>query len=317
MKKLLSISFAVFAIANAGYSQIKFENISLADAMTKAKAEKKKIFVDVYTSWCGPCKILDANVFSDKKVGERMTEEYISVKLENEKSEFRGDFTKFNIQGYPTMLILDENGSEISRIVGSIALDAFQLEMDSYSTKKYSPISQAFINLKDKSTGQAVWKENLVYLDDNINSIYNNSLYDVFKEACTNYYQNFDITTYDGDGDLKIFRHVKLPLEHTVVNLYLKDSNEYAHYRHKDYMTLVFIKEVKNSKSKAETEEIKIRAKKYFQDHFNRLNGDCESEEWFMDNIFVKNAKVEEEVIEEKVVEEENTKEKKKKSKKK
>jgi thioredoxin-related protein len=316
MKKLLSISFAVLAIANAGYSQIKFENISLADAMTKAKAEKKKIFVDVYTSWCGPCKVLDRDVFSNAKVGERMTEEYISVKLENEKSEFRGDFAKFNIQGYPTMLILDENGVEIKKIVGAISLDEFQLEMDSYSTKKYSPISQALMNLVDKSTGQAVWKENLVYLYDNINSLYGAGLDDEFVLACNNYYQNFDITTYDGDGDLKIFRYANLSLEHPVVNLYLKDTNEYAHFLHKNYMTLAFIKELHQSKSKEEIEQIKVRARKYHSDHCNRLNGDCENEEWFMDNIFVKNAKVEE-VIEEKVVEEENTKEKKKKSKKK
>lgn len=316
MKKLLSISFAVFAIANAGFSQIKFETISLTEAMTKAKTEKKKIFVDVYTSWCGPCKLMDRDVFSDVKVGERMSEEYISVKVENEKSEFRGDFIKFNVQGYPTMLILDENGSEIGRILGGTPIDNFHLALDGYSTKKYSPISQALIDLKDKSIGQAKWKETLLYLNDNFNSLTQNGLYDAFKEACQNYYQNFDITTYDGDSDLKIFRNVKLPVEHPVVQLFLKDTNEYALYHHKDYMTLSFIKEVQNAKSKAETEEIKVRAKKYYQDHCNRLGGDCESEEMFMDNIFVKNAKVEEAVIEEKVVEEEKTKEKKKKSKK-
>lgn len=310
MSKLVSIIIFVFAIANVGFSQINFEAISLADAMKKAEKEEKKIFIDVYTTWCGPCKAMDANVFSDKKVGERMTKEYVALKIDYEKGEFKNDVIKYQIKGYPTMLILDANGIEIGRIYGSTTLDGFHKELDNYSTKKFSAVTQAFKNLENKSTGQKVWKESLVLLNDNINSFANSDLYNVYLAACKKYYENFDITTYDADGDLKIFRNVTLPVEHPVVQLYLNDSSDYGSYLHKDYMVLTLAEEVKKAKTDSERAEIKERAEKYHAYHFKKLFGDADPLEYFMKQIFPE--KAEEKVIEEKTVPAEEKKKKRK-----
>lgn len=287
MKKLVLLGTLLLAVIHVGICQINFEKMSLNDAMMKASKENKKIFIDVYTTWCGPCKAMDANVFSDKKVGERMAKEFVCLKVDNEKGEFRSEVTKYGIKGYPTMLILDTKGLELGRIYGSKPLDDFNLELDKYTKQKESPISQAFAKLEDKSTGQKVWKETLVFLDDNVNSILNSNLYEVFIKACEDYYKKFEIATYDGVDDFKIFKHVTLPIEHPVVKLYLKTPGDnYASYSHKDYMVLAFKEEVKKATTDSQKAEIKTRAEKYYQEYSNRLGGDVEPKEDFMAKIF-------------------------------
>jgi len=69
------------------FSGIKFAHSSWKDVQKKAKAEGKMIFVDCYTSWCGPCKMLARDVFTQKKVGDFFNKNFISVKLDMEKGE--------------------------------------------------------------------------------------------------------------------------------------------------------------------------------------------------------------------------------------
>lgn len=102
--------------ANEG---IKFENGTFDQALTKAKQEKKMLFIDCYTSWCGPCKMLSSKVFPQKKVGDYFNKEFVSLKVDMEKGEGIDLKKRFGVKAFPTLLFIDSNGKEINRIVGA------------------------------------------------------------------------------------------------------------------------------------------------------------------------------------------------------
>jgi thioredoxin-related protein len=286
MKSILSL-FLVFLFSQALFAQVNFENISMKEALAKAQKEHKKVFIDVYASWCGPCKIMDREVFSQKEVGERMAKEYIALKIDREKDPRRKSLTNYYIKGYPTMLILDSTGMEIGRIYGRKSVEVFMQELDKYIDVQLSPINQAFQNIEANPNNQKVWKESLAFLYDKYNTMSKYQLFDKYLELCNKYYQNFTITQIIDKDDLYIFRRVKLPLEHPVVQFYLTDSAEYGSYLHKDYMTLSFKQEVKNSKrDTAVLSDIRKRASDYHAYVQKIYNGDVESKEYFLNEIF-------------------------------
>lgn len=97
---------------------IQFKNANLKAALKAAQEQKKIVFVDVYASWCGPCKMLDRQTFSNKKVGEYFNNKFISVKINGETSEGREIMSEYQLRSYPTLLFLDEKGNVISKNTG-------------------------------------------------------------------------------------------------------------------------------------------------------------------------------------------------------
>jgi len=140
MKKLLLVLLlAVGSLATVQAQEIKW--MSLDEALAAQKKKPKPIFMDVYTDWCGPCKMLDKNTFQTKEVSEYISKNYYAVKFNaegNSEVTYKGtkytnpkfdasrkgrnavhDFTMFlKVQGYPSMYILDSKGEVKSPIVG-------------------------------------------------------------------------------------------------------------------------------------------------------------------------------------------------------
>lgn len=98
---------------------IKFETGSWADVQAKAKAQNKPIFVDAYTSWCGPCKQMAKEVFTQNEVGEYFNKNYVSYKLDMEKGEGVEFGGKYQVAAYPTMLYFSPDGKLVHRTLGS------------------------------------------------------------------------------------------------------------------------------------------------------------------------------------------------------
>lgn len=125
MKKILMILPLMLALLTtyagdkkATEKGIQFQELSLKDAMAKAKKEHKLIFVDVYTTWCGPCKLLKKNTFPDEKLGNYYNKNFISIAADAEQGEWIQFAEKNAVQGYPTMMILDADGKVIDRTMG-------------------------------------------------------------------------------------------------------------------------------------------------------------------------------------------------------
>ncbi len=87
-------------------------------ALAEAKRTGKPIFVDFYTTWCGPCKYLDAVTYKHPTfIAE--SKNWIMVKLDAEKGPANVQLAKkFKIDGYPSMIFLESNGKEADRAVG-------------------------------------------------------------------------------------------------------------------------------------------------------------------------------------------------------
>ena len=93
---------------------------TFAEMKEMAKAQNKLIFMDCFTTWCGPCKRLSAQVFPDPAVGEYFNANFINVKVDMEKGEGPELSGKFGIRAYPTLLWIDENGEVKHKVVGGL-----------------------------------------------------------------------------------------------------------------------------------------------------------------------------------------------------
>lgn len=118
MKKLMFMCALALASV-AGWGQMTFATGSLADALKTAEKTNKYLFLDVYTTWCGPCKYMSSTIFPDKTVGDFMNAKFVNIKIDAEKGEGLDVAKNYSVKGYPTMLILDSKGKELGRVVGS------------------------------------------------------------------------------------------------------------------------------------------------------------------------------------------------------
>jgi thiol:disulfide interchange protein len=87
MKKLIPFAFFLsMAISiNAQDVGIRFMDATWEQVMAEAKKQEKLIFVDAYTTWCGPCKVMAQNVFTQKEVGDFYNRYFVNYKLDMEK----------------------------------------------------------------------------------------------------------------------------------------------------------------------------------------------------------------------------------------
>jgi thioredoxin 1 len=83
-------------------------------ALAEAKKQHKLIFLDAYTSWCGPCKLLKKNTFSDKAAGDFFNTHFVNVAVDMEKGFGPALLEKYGVNAFPTLLIIDENGKKVS-----------------------------------------------------------------------------------------------------------------------------------------------------------------------------------------------------------
>ncbi len=101
-----------------GQNGVEFLSGTWAEILEAAKTQKRLIFVDAYTTWCGPCKMMDRNTYTDAGVGLFFNENFISYKLDMEKGEGLEFARKYEINAYPALLFINHEGMEIHREMG-------------------------------------------------------------------------------------------------------------------------------------------------------------------------------------------------------
>lgn len=101
-------------------AQTEFRDITLEQALQTAKTENKLVFIDFYTDWCGPCKMMASKVFPQKEVGDYFNAKFVCIKLNAEKEDRNGKALakQFKIMAYPTFIGLDADGKEVMRREG-------------------------------------------------------------------------------------------------------------------------------------------------------------------------------------------------------
>jgi thiol-disulfide isomerase/thioredoxin len=121
MKHVAVVLFLVNAFISFSQTEIQFEkNSTLEELKKKAKKEKKLIFIDAYTTWCGPCKWISANIFTDPQVAEYYNKNFINAKFDMED---QGEGTKigstYSVMCYPNLLFIDSDGKLVHRTAGA------------------------------------------------------------------------------------------------------------------------------------------------------------------------------------------------------
>jgi thioredoxin 1 len=99
---------------------INFIEDAWSDALKQAAEQNKYIFVDAYASWCGPCKMLRNTTFKDSKVVAFFNQNFVNVSIDMEKGVGPQLSTTWQIQAYPTLIILNSKGKPVYGTVGYI-----------------------------------------------------------------------------------------------------------------------------------------------------------------------------------------------------
>ena len=104
---------------------IAFRELSFPEALKRAEVEDKLLFVDCFTTWCGPCKRLSKVVFKDSLVADYFNRHFVNLKMDMEKDEGVELRKKYGVHAYPTLLFINSSGEVVYRLVG--AEDALEL----------------------------------------------------------------------------------------------------------------------------------------------------------------------------------------------
>jgi thiol:disulfide interchange protein len=101
-------------------------------ALAKAKSSGKPIMIDVYAVWCGPCKLLDKQIYTARPVIDESAN-FINIKVDGEK---RPDvMSRYGLNGFPTVILADGDGKVIQMLPGVLPVDDFVEFMRSGRTK--------------------------------------------------------------------------------------------------------------------------------------------------------------------------------------
>ena len=114
---LLCTVLALPAMAQEGKG-IQFFKGTFAHALAKAKAEGKPLFVDFYAVWCGPCKKMEKQIFTQPEVGEYFNKHFVALQLDAEKPENVDVAKTYKVEAFPTLGIFDGEGKALSINVG-------------------------------------------------------------------------------------------------------------------------------------------------------------------------------------------------------
>ncbi|MCT4586624.1 MAG: thioredoxin family protein [Carboxylicivirga sp.] len=113
MKKLILLAVAGLLSFNAFSQGMEFFHGTWEECKAEAKKENKKIFIDFYTKWCGPCRAMAKNVFPLPAVGELYNKHFINYKVDAEVGEGPALAKQYEVKGYPTFIYADAEGKSI------------------------------------------------------------------------------------------------------------------------------------------------------------------------------------------------------------
>ena len=108
MRKIILLGIC-FLVCNCVFAQgVKFDTLSLEQALTRAQAEGKLVFVDVTASWCGPCQLMLEEVLNKKEVGEFCNEQFVCIQMDIDKLEGKDFKKKYGVKSIQAFFIVEK-----------------------------------------------------------------------------------------------------------------------------------------------------------------------------------------------------------------
>ncbi len=123
----LLLFFFLQTALTAQYTEggITFIHDKLSDALANAKKGNKLIFMDAYTTWCGPCKMMSKSTFTDSGVALLFNRQFVNLKMDMEKGEGPALQQRYGIVAYPTLLFLNAEGEVVHKALGFHDVEQF------------------------------------------------------------------------------------------------------------------------------------------------------------------------------------------------
>ena len=183
IRKFIAIAILLLtATTVATAQQIKW--MTFDEAIAAQKKKPKKIFVDVYTNWCGPCKMLSSNTFTNKDLAKYVNDNYYPVKFNGEGNEvvnYKGQkfedkgyaparsetrnsphpiTSVFQVAAYPTMLFLDEQANLLTGVPGYLTPSQLEIFLKLFANNDYKTVTSQEEFQKYQSNFKYTFKAN-------------------------------------------------------------------------------------------------------------------------------------------------------------
>lgn len=158
MKKFLL--FSAVLLSSLAFSQVQW--MTLDEAIQAQKVHPKKIVIDFYADWCGPCKTMEKNTYNHPVISKILNEDYYAVKFDaegngdislygrtftnpNYKSKKRKnamhDFTTYlNVVAVPSIVFLDENANPITILQGALTAKELEPYLPLFASDSYKQV---------------------------------------------------------------------------------------------------------------------------------------------------------------------------------
>lgn len=171
LMKRITILLVAVAFAIPAFSQTLVKWYTIEEAFELAKKEPKKIMIDVYTDWCGWCKVMDKNTFSNAIIAEYLNKNFYPVKFNAEQKadiSLNGKVYKYVASGsrgyhqlayellkgqlgYPSVVFLDEKTNMIQPLQGYVEAKPFDVIVkfigdDAYKTTKWEDFQSRYVS---------------------------------------------------------------------------------------------------------------------------------------------------------------------------
>lgn len=98
-------------------SAVKWFDGTIEEAIREAGTRKVPIFVEVGAYWCPPCHKMDEQTFVDEGIGELLSSDYVSLHIDAEKGDGPEIAERYDVQAFPTILVLESSGNERGRLI--------------------------------------------------------------------------------------------------------------------------------------------------------------------------------------------------------
>ncbi|WP_343604173.1 thioredoxin domain-containing protein [Fluviicola sp.] len=207
-------------VSTCSFGQITFEHGTLKEALEKAKQAKKPLFVDVYATWCGPCKQMAATAFIDPEVSKFYNANFVSLKLDGEKNDGPEVMTKYGINAYPTLLYFDASGNLAGKVVGAMQAKQLLSKGVEIANPESNPVFLARKEYLKSKKKQADLKAYVKVLSDN--------QHDSLTKYAAEYYQKFPKLNLADPVELVVFKSAEHDYKNPLSIQYLNDEKNLA-----------------------------------------------------------------------------------------
>lgn len=204
MKKLFSLFILFISLSVFSQESINFEKGTFKEILAKAKKEKKLVFMDAFAVWCGPCKLMEKNIFPLPSVSEYYNANFINARFDMEKGEGQEIAMKYGVRSYPTFLFLNGDGEVVMKNYGYMGEKDFLTIAQEANQPKYRNSSNKELFEKGENNPEFLL---------NMMSLYAQSDYELAKKASERYFKvkNNQPLTKDELGMLLYF--IKSPTD--------------------------------------------------------------------------------------------------------